>query len=273
MKLLFVYSHEKPEQLACDGLMSAISLLEKDFKINKLNLSSTSSAERQVFWHTEYDFILGWGAAGSSVDKNIKEGGWKAKKRGLCIGGNAMPPDGLENYDVLFAETDWMINNYLAGVKTKIVKAFGVNTDVFYQPDIDLPIMWDYIGVGALALWKRWGRFEDLPGKKLVVGQYQLGNERESSHIATELIKSGVMVSDWVSPFDISNFYWWSRTLYMPADLVGGGERTVLEAKACGLKVMVEDDNPKLKELADLEVVPSHIDYAKALKEGIYGVL
>lgn len=153
----------------------------------------------------------------------------------------------------------------------KAVKAFGTNTDIFNELDIAFPIVWDYIGVGAFASWKNWEKMIDMPGTKLVVGQYQLNNEPESIEIIRTLIKGGVTVSNTLNPLDLVSHYHYARTAYIPSNVNGGGERSVLEARSCGLSVLVE--NPKLQELVDVKKIPSHFDYAKQLKKGIWSVL
>lgn len=268
-KLLFVYDHPNPN-MWMDGLSAALDVLEEDFEIEKLNYNSDDQNGYALsFLRGGYDFVLGWGAFNSRPDQFVQR--FPSIKKGLCIAGNATPPEGANNYDILFYETDWIKNNYLPK-HPKLVRAFGVNTDLYSPATIPTPIVWDHIGVGALANWKRWERMIDKLGKKLVIGEYQNGNETESLNIARELIRGGVMVSNQVSPFDLVNYYHWSRTLYMPSDIYGGGERAVLEALACGLNVEIEGDNPKLQELLDSKV-PTHHDYAKALKGGILSVL
>jgi hypothetical protein len=59
-----------------------------------------------------------------------------------------------------------------------------------------------------------------------------------------------------------------SKNVYIPANINGGGERAVLEARSCGCNVEVENDNPKLKELV-YSKIPSHIDYADNLLKGL----
>lgn len=263
-KILFVYDHARPEYWA-DGLYMALQELEKDFTITKFNLAHEQ-------WHVKHDvdFILGWGAFNSSVDK-VLQLPLPNTKKGLCIAGNTFPPVGANNYDVLFYETKWYRPQI--SFHKNIVHAFGVNTDLFFQSDLLSPIVWDYIGVGSLADWKRWDKMKDKKGTRLVIGEYQKGNEQESGRIALDLLKSGVMVSDMVSPFDLSNLYNWSRTLYMPSDVNGGGERAVLEARACGLNVEIEEDNPKLKEVLEWDPIPDYKWYASQLKKGILSCL
>ena len=266
-KILFVYDHKTPEYWM-DGLWAALQVLQKDFDVEKWNLAEKDADIGLLGAGDKYDFMLGWGGFNSKVDKRLQEE--NDQKKGLCIGGNAFPPTGANNYDVLFFETKWYRPQI--SFHKNIVLAFGVNTDIFFQPDITMPIVWDYIGVGAFAKWKRWEKMKLKKGNCLVVGEIQSDNKAESREIYTDLIENGVMVSDMVSPFDISNMYHWSRTLYMPSDIYGGGERSVLEARACGLQVEIEPDNDKLKELLTCPI-PSHVDYANKLREGILSVL
>lgn len=265
-RLLFVYDHPRPE-FWLDGLWAALNVLEEDFEIERFNLHKGG----MVTYGASNRFVLGWGAFGSSVDKYVQSFD-KLTKRGLCIAGNATDNVGAGFYDVLFYETNWIKDNYLPHHSNARL-AFGVNTDLFTEATIATPVVWDYIGVGALANWKRWEKMAQKKGNRLVIGEYQDKNESESLNIARDLIRGGVMVSNQVSPYDLINYYHWSRTLYMPSDIYGGGERAVLEARACGLNVEIEDDNPKLRELVELETVPSHFDYAKQLKEGILSCL
>jgi len=59
-----------------------------------------------------------------------------------------------------------------------------------------------------------------------------------------------------------------AKTVYIPATLMGGGERAILEARSCGCKVKIEDDNPKLKELLTCPIYD--VDYyVKQLKRGL----
>lgn len=265
-KLLFVYDHKYPDKWM-DGLWAALNLLEEDFEIKRTNLQ-----EPEILT-PNYDFILGWGGFQSRVDQYIQVNlnYYSTAKKGLCIGGNAFPAHA--GYDVLFYETKWVRDNLqLNMVCDNLVHAFGINSDIYNKIDIPTPIVWDYIGVGSLSYWKRWELMKNKKGNKLVIGEYQKDNEIESSRIATDLLRGGVMVQDAVSPFDLANYYHWSRTLYIPAEVNGGGERAILEARACGLPVEIEEDNPKLKELLDCEVW-DHKYYAKKLKEGILNVL
>jgi len=264
-KLLFVYEHKKPEWWL-DGLSHALDCLETDFEITKLNLNDGGILSIPF---QDFDFVLGWGGFESKVDKFMQT---TLCKKGLCLAGNAFGYTD-QKYDIIFYETNWVrefLN--LSSLPCKVVKAFGVNTDIYNDVDFMTPLVFDYLGVGALAKWKRWEKMKDKKGIRMVIGEYQTENEIESADIACDLLRHGVMVSNMVHPFDLANIYHWASTLYVPADIYGGGERTILEARACNLKIEIEDDNPKLKELLYCDI-PSHLDYAKKLKDGIMSVL
>ncbi len=264
-KILFVYDHEYPE-IWKDGLWAALNLLEQDFVLDKVNLYNQKPESIEY-----YDCILGWGAFGSKVDgwlKWAKVQSYKGKI-GLCIAGNAHRALETNYYDVLFYETDWykpQIENH-----PNIVKAFGVNTDIFHP--IDSPKIWDYLTVGAFAYWKRQERMVTLPqGPKFAIGQIQRGNIDESTEIIGTLLSGGVAISDMVAPEVLAKIYNASKIVYIPADINGGGERAVWEAKACGCKVEIEPDNPKLEELVNQDHQDHHF-YAEQLKKGILSCL
>lgn len=261
-----------------DGLWAALKVLEKRFDIEYLNVKG----QKQIFSHPQekgIKFILGWGAFGSNVDIALRNVVLYDGKRnnlgiGLCVGGNAHPPVESEYYDVLFYETNWY-KNQIAN-HPKVVHAFGVNTNIYKLDTISryaesYPI-WDYLTVGAFAAWKRQDLLCKRKGTKMAVGQIQKGNISESIDIIGNLLLGGVGVSDMVAPENLAKMYYMADTVYIPANIYGGGERAVLEARACGRRVEVEADNPKLQELLTSPIW-DHEYYAFQLFEGIRDVL
>jgi hypothetical protein len=272
-KLLFVYDIPD-EQMWKDGLFAAIELLKKDFEITKVNLLGKP-------WLTldDYDFVLGWGGFNSLPDKVLRTiplSEHKAKL-GLCLGGYA-PYQG-QKYDILFYEVPKWSKNWLKeqGYEGKTMHAFGVNTDI-YKPHYrdseckGMNVIWDFLTVGSFAYWKRQDKILQKKGSKMAVGQIQDNNLVESADIIGNLILGHCGVSDSVSPERLAIMYNLSETCYLPADLMGGSERAVLEARACRTKVEVENDNPKLQELLTSPIWDAKY-YAKQLKEGIYKCL
>ena len=264
MKILFVNDYKYPK-LWLDGLYGALQELERTHKIDYYNLNDKNGEPK----FDSYDFVLGHGGFNSPVDNYLIRNIHKIKKCGLCIGGNATMPREADKYSVLFYETDWVREFLqLSTLNVPLVKAFGINTDIYSPIEYATPLVFDYLGVGSFSDWKRWDKFKNKDGIKMIVGEFQENNPEESTAIVKDLMLSGIGCMPTVHPFDLSNLNHWSRTVYIPASIFGGGERAVLEARACGCNVEIEDDNPKLKELLDCEI-PSHIDYAKQLEKGI----
>lgn len=265
MKILFLHASKYEVK---DGLWAALNLLEKDgFEIERWNMFEES---QHPF---NYDFLLGWGAFGSPVDKYIQSlksdeiGVFDGKqtKAGLCIGGTAMPPIGMESYDVLFYETEWYLPQIMS--HKNAVHAFGINTDI-YKPIEDAVPIWDWTSVGSFSLWKRHEKILEKGGYRLVIGEIQKENMDESLGIISPLLLDGVAISDMVDPEYLAKIYNSSEKVYIPADINGGGERAVLEARACGRPVEVEYDNPKLKELLTSPIWDEYY-YFDQLKKGI----
>lgn len=102
----------------------------------------------------------------------------------------------------------------------------------------------------------------------MVIGEIQKDNYTESFEIAINLMKQGIGVLPQIDDARLATIYHSSRNVYVPADIFGGGERAVLEARACGINVEVEDDNPKLKELLTSPIWDEKY-YANQLKKGI----
>ena len=266
-KILFIYNH-KYSNLWRDGLWSALKILDEDFDIDRYNLYEENY--ELVFDFKKYDFILGWGAFGSPVDQAMTTIKDKIKKvsLGLCLAGNATPVPTPSVYDVIFYETEWVKNNYLSDVKgPELVHAFGVNTDVYNKWE-EAPLIWDWLSVGSFSYWKRHERMIAKSGTKLVIGEIQRDNWQESFDIISNLLLAGVGVSDMLYPTKLRNIYNCSGTIYVPADINGGGERCTLEARACGRPIEVEKDNPKLEELVNGPLYDHHY-YAEQLKKGI----
>lgn len=262
-KLLFIYEIED-ERFWKDGLYEAINILDKSFNVLKFNLKDKDKGIDS----SDFDFVLGWGAFGSAVDTFIQSNKDVIKKKGLCIAGNAFSPMNPETYDVLFYETDW----YKPQIDShkNIVHAFGINSQIF-KPLKTLKL-WDYLTVGAFAKWKRQWLICERSGTKMAIGQIQMDNMQESIGIVGNLIVGASGVSGMVLPEELVKFYNSAKTVYIPANINGGGERAVLEARACGIKVEIEEDNLKLKELLTSTVWDEKY-YARKLEGGILSCL
>jgi len=256
LKLLFIYESNHPVVVE-DGLWTALNALEPMFTITRTNI-----AFEKDFVVPPCDFVLGWGAFGSHVDMMCQH---IDRPKGLCIAGNAFSPSGALSYDVLFYETKWYRKEI--DFHPNIIQAFGYNDLVYKNLGVTERDV-DYLGVGAYASWKRWEMMLNKTGTRRVIGEYQRGNPIESQAIWDRLEKGGVICKDMMKPEYLVYEYNRAKTVYIPSNIYGGGERAILEARACGCKVEVEPDNPKLMEVMAMPLW-THQDYASRLQEGI----
>ena len=256
MKILFVSDYKYEVR---DGLFEAINLLKYD----RFNIGSNTPN------FADYDFILGHGAFGSRVDLLLQT---LPNKKGLCIAGNATPQN-TNAYDVLFYETDW-VKDFL-NLQGNLVHAFGINTRLFNDTDSTLYRYRsiDYLSVGAFASWKRHEKIIQQKGNRVCIGEIQKDNKEESMEIIQTLLSQGVGVIPQVDSENLARYYQSSKTVYVPANIYGGGERALLEARSCGCLIVIENDNPKLKELLNCPIWGEDY-YANQLMFGIktYGL-
>ena len=248
MVITFVYEHNFHWE---DGLYEALRLLSKYHHIKFINLAKEEYVK-------DDNITLGWGALGSRVDKTIRN---LDNKKGLLIGG--MSQGDLSCYDVVFYETEW--HGQFINHKNKI-HAFGVNTRIYKE--MILPKIYDYITVGSFSDWKRQKLLLKKNGKKIAIGEVQKHNLDESIDIVFDLVVGGVTVSDMLPPQNLAQFYNMSEVCYIPSTVFGGGERAVLEARACGIEVEVEKDNPKLMSLLKCQLYDEEY-YMFKLLQGI----
>lgn len=178
-------------------------------------------------------------------------------------------------YDVLFYDKHWLQDTF--GAHPMAVHAFGVDTPAtFNSSDSDWathPKLFDYVSVGMFAPWKRHEAITEKTGARLVVG-YGWRSE-VSSGIVSTLFSAGVAVWQQVLPEQMCGIYRASRKLLMAATELGGGERVILEARACGMPteaIELRSDNSRLREFISSPIYSSAY-YAAQFALGIRSVL
>lgn len=257
---IFYYLPKKSRKFQCwnDGFVGAMQILSAHWEIDWIHAGS----RMPVNLFRRYDAILVKSNWGWIVDSKIQK--WKPFISSPCflvLSGSLPPtdPEKIKTYTHVFYESRWYETFRRSFASSSY--AFGVNTDV-YSPG-KREKKWDIIGVGALKSCKRWDRLAERPGRKLVVGDT---SGREAEAIRLRLEGKGVEVRGFQSPETLRELMLASHKAYIPAEIQGGGERAVWEARACGIPIEVEADNPKLKEFLSGPVL-SHRDYAQALHE------
>lgn len=270
MRILFVYDLEN-EEMWHDGLKAAIDLLENDARVSRLDRLNLQKSES--YNEGSYDFVLGWGGFNSKVDNFLqRKHSLDPVRKGLCLGGYGSVSKSIKTYETIFYECEWArkwIEENHEDVPV-LIHAFGVNDTIFFKNNRGKDKkVYDYLSVGSYSYWKRFPLLLKKQGLRMVVGQIQKNNLSESFDILYDLVSQGVIVSDAVHPETLAMLYRQSKVVYMPCLEIGGGERGLLEARACGTAVEIEPDNQKLKELLTCPIWDSKY-YAGQLKKGIF---
>jgi acetyltransferase-like isoleucine patch superfamily enzyme len=249
-----------------DGFTAAIEKLKITYNVKLFNLSEYQPLINEL---NTFDFIIvksNWNwIPDNYLRKKIKK--VKAFKSLMISGVN--PPPAINEmlfYDVLYFETFW----YYPQIKhhPNCVHAFGIDKSVMYKME-NIQKKYDWICVGAFTNYKRYNLFLEKQGRKIAIGE---SHYSDSSEIIGKLKERDVEIYNFMPYPELVKFYNESKALYVPATVDGGGERAVLEARACGIDVFIEEDNPKLKELLKSPIWDEDY-YSQQLIKGIENIL
>ena len=226
------------------------------------------------------------------VDRFVREHLWTANDSGcpltrsLQIAGSYPPPSRLEAlrfYDVLYYETHWYAKTFLSTERhPRKFHAFGADVDAMRdhcrRARTIAKKSYDWLFVGAFADHAGFKRPELIghrQGRRLAVGKLR-DNSLEGPNVSTAaaavvdaLRTLGVDVRPPVPwGFPLASLLVDTYHVLVPDHTFGGGERLVLEARACDTDVAIEPDNPKLDDLQNGPLY-SPLYYAGQLEKGI----
>lgn len=246
-----------------DGLWAALNYLVNGhgWGVDVFNIPSMKRANVPE----GYDFYLFWGA----LDRPQHTRRLFARQ-GLCFGGGSTYHPNMKNFDVIFVENKIDIAPF-EGYGIKTFQAFGTNTQLFKPMKLLKPF--EYIYPAAFAKWKRHDRFVEYVKKhhsspqagSLAVGYMQPGGwEKECYEICEQ---NGIAVLPWVPSDVLARLYNMSHNTIVTADPMGGCQRTVLEAKACNIPIIIDSESEKLKEFEKF----THEDVVEKWNEKMYG--
>lgn len=197
---------------------------------------STDPVKSALDW--EPDAFLGFSDFSRPYLDEIKD---KGIPIALCYTGGR-----FEHYkdvpDIIFVESKSYVK-WMEEMGLPVVQAFGTNTELF-KP-WSQPKLFDAFFPGTFAGWKRFELFADAMGDKgLTCGWWQ-SNEPE---IKDYLFEKGVAVLHHQLPESIVQLYNMSHTVVVTSKDIGGSQRTVLEALACNIPVIVMEDSTMTSE-------------------------
>lgn len=256
-----------------DGFTAAVELLSNDFKIDWINVSENDFFNKyNAESLNNYDFVLTKSVWRDKIDLFLRQNSNKITTPiGMMISGSLRKPilKEMKFYDTVWYETNWYYTNKKINRHQNAHHGFGIDTSIM-NIDNSIKKIYDWILVGAPKKYKRVHHLIPKKGNKLFIGDLT-NNDKYTKKTLLSLTKNGIELKDFVSYSELAFLYNSSKSCLVPTKLHGGGERSVLEARACGIPVEIRDDNPKLKELLTSDIW-DHVYYFKQLKKGIQSI-
>jgi glycosyltransferase involved in cell wall biosynthesis len=215
------------------------------------------------------------------------------KPMAICFAGGEVLGENVGLFDHIFVESE-VYKRVLEEKGYPVSIAFGTNTDLF-KP-VNQPKVFDTIFPATFAAWKRHDLYAKATKglKSLACGYMYDTHEQECWKVC---LANGVAVLPHVSADVLHRLYAASRVCVIPSMSSGGSQRTVLEALAMNIPVIVTDsdkfdwahltrvepDITKIRESIDFWLRHergidtrdyvlenwSHIQYADALETGL----
>lgn len=187
------------------------------------------------------------------------------KPMAICFAGGEALGENVELFDHIFVESKVYEDVYKEnGYPVSI--AFGTNTELF-KPVPDQPILYDTIFPATFALWKR----HDLYAKatkglrSLACGYMYDTHEQECWKVCLE---NGVMIMPHVPARALKYLYAASKVCVITSSSAGGSQRTVLEAMAMNLPLVVTDsDKFDYIKTQNCFIAEPNIDSVRAVTE------
>ena len=167
------------------------------------------------------------------------------KPMALCFAGGATDSYTARFFDHFFVESEVYKERFIAAGKS-VSTAFGTNTHLF-QP-IKQAKIFDAIFPATFCEWKRHQLFAKATStlKACAVGYIQ--PHGKESHCWTPCVDRGNLVLPHVSAEALHRLYAASKVCVIPSRSDGGSQRTVLEALAMNIPVVVCEDSDKTTE-------------------------
>lgn len=159
----------------------------------------------------------------------------------ICFAGGECMSYNTDFFDHIFVESEVYRKKFAdAGYSVSI--AFGTNTDLF-TPEPRQQKMFDILFPATYARWKRHELLaQATKGLRVATAGYMYPNTRESD--CYEVMQdNGALVLPHVSAEALRALYAASKCVVIPSRSDGGSQRTVLEAMAMNIPLVVTDSD------------------------------
>lgn len=222
-----------------DGLYAAMKIIERQHEVRYFDFPLTDIHDFNP------DVVLYWEAPCTFAGKD-RLNYWAVQalpyKKALLFAGGNIKEEWLEGFDLFFVESRVNEEEFEAMGKPWM-RAFGVNTTIF-KPERQ-PKVFDGVFQATCASWKRhWLGAEALKDKYAVMGRFQ---ETDPTGFMRVRDAGGLVLPE-LSAEGVCAMINASHTVVNTSSEVGGGQRTTLEAMACGVHPVVMSDSPKNME-------------------------
>lgn len=214
-----------------DGHKAAFDILKKDHEVDFF-LGTDFEIE------DKYDFMLLWDSSHSGFIPKLKD--YKAKK-GLCLTTDlGINIENLRNFDVIFAEAE-PVYQAIRNEGIRCIKAFGTDIHFYNDEEKYRTKQFPAFYPATFSPWKRQALFAEALGSDGVC----LGTmQPDGVEIYEKCLQKGVRTLVGYVPAEIvREFYRMSKVVVVTA--WEGSGRTVLEALAMNIPIIVTRDNHK----------------------------
>jgi glycosyltransferase involved in cell wall biosynthesis len=183
------------------------------------------------------DVILCWGDMTRPNALALAELG---KPMALCFAGGDVNGENRDLFDWIFVESSVYAKKLDYAGRSNFSIAFGTNTDLF-EP-VEQVKCFDTIFPATFAEWKRHGLYAQATEglRSLACGYMYFDHETDCWK---ECLRRGTTVLPHVSAAALKYLYAASSVCVVPSRSDGGSQRTVLEAMAMNIPVVVADSD------------------------------
>lgn len=242
-----------------DGLAKAIQIIRKEHELVLHTLGSDLGAWSHdyfpihIAWDSETlvtkvkyfkpDVILHWADCTRPNAKPLHSLG--IPQALLFAGGNPMG-ETAPFFDHFFVESK-VYKDVFERMGVSVSTAFGTNTELFAPLEPPMTKHFDAIFPATYCDWKRHDLFtKSVQGLSAITAGYMYTEHERYCYEETR--KGGVLTLPHVSAETLRHLYASAKVCVIPSRADGGSQRTVLEAMAMNMPVIVTSDSDKTSE-------------------------
>lgn len=258
--LIWDWNNDQSQLLSWqDGLAAALEVLKKDITLDCYTQVDGISDDGMTFRNPHVDFkafptweLMAKAIQGQNYDAylffadltrpalNEMAG---EKPTALCFTGGWADSSCADRISLFFVESKPYLDKFRRDGRN-VVQAFGTNTRLFRPLNRERKV-WDAVFPATFAEWKRHALFAEALGEKGAAFGFFQDHE---PWCYDDCLKSGVFTLPHVPAYLIPFFYDAAHTCVITSNAAGGSQRTVLEAMACNIPVIIMKDSDKTSE-------------------------